>query len=63
MSLWWMRVSYVNGGYEPGDDDDEVDADKVGKNPTGRERKSSAGKRRQKDRKLFGGTKWGKDKK
>lgn len=56
-------MSYVNGGYEPGDDGDEVDADKVGKNPTGRERKSSAGKRRQKDRKLFGGTKWGKDKK
>jgi hypothetical protein len=32
--------------------------DTVGKNPTGRPRKSSAGKRRQHDQKLFGGTEW-----
>lgn len=54
-------MSYINGGYEMGDDNEkELDPDKVGKNPTGRETRSSAGKRRQKDRKLFGGTKWGK---
>lgn len=38
--------------------------DNVGQNPTGRPRKSSAGKRRQKDNKTFGGTQWDrKDKK
>lgn len=54
-------MSYINGGYteEPQDDGQ----DKVGQNPTGRKRKSSAGQRRKKDRKLFGGTPWGKDKK
>ena len=39
--------------------------DKVGKNPTGRERKSSAGKRRQEERKSdrdLNGTRWGKRK-
>lgn len=53
-------MSYKNGEevFHPDDEDDGLD--KVGKNPTGRERKSSAGKRRQKDRKLFGNTKWGK---
>jgi hypothetical protein len=40
--------------------DDDGGQDKVGKNPTDRERKSSAGKRRQKDNKIFGGTKWSK---
>lgn len=47
---------YVNGG--------EVDSgwDTVGQNPEGRPRRSSAKKRRQKDRKLFGGTIWGKPK-
>ena len=40
--------------------EDDGGQDKVGKNPTGRERKSSAGKRRQKDGKTFGGTKWAK---
>lgn len=35
--------------------------DTVGDNPTGRPRKSSAGKRRQKDRKLFEGTPWARD--
>lgn len=57
-------MSYINGGeVQHPDDDDDDGQDKVGDNPTGRKRKSSAGKRRQKDRKLFGGTKWGKDKK
>lgn len=44
---------YTQGG--------EVDSgwDTVGDNPTGRPRKSSARKRKQKDRKLFGGTPWG----
>jgi hypothetical protein len=40
--------------------DDDGGQDKVGKNPTGNPRKSSAGKRRQKDNKIFGGTKWAK---
>ena len=31
-------------------------------NPTGNARKSSAGQRRKKDEKLFGGTPWGKKK-
>ncbi len=35
--------------------------DTVGDNPTGRPRKSSARQRRKKDRKLFGGTLWGRD--
>lgn len=42
--------------------DDDGGQDKVGKNPTGRERRSSAGKRRQKDQKTFGGTRWEKKK-
>lgn len=36
--------------------------DNVGQNPTERPRKSSAGKRRQKDAKTFGGTQWEKQK-
>lgn len=32
------------------------------RNPTGFQRRSSAGKRRQEDRKLFGGTQYDKDK-
>jgi hypothetical protein len=52
---------YQDGGYEDDSWDTEDDGqDKVGKNPTGRPRKSSAGQRRKKDRKLFGGTRWGK---
>lgn len=48
------RPGYVNGGEaEDGGDGN------VGQNPTGRPRKSSARKRRQKDNKLFGGTIWG----
>ena len=45
-------MTYRNGG--EGDDRDPED-----KNPTGRPRRSSAGKRRQKERKLYGGTPWG----
>lgn len=44
-------MSYVNGGEDDG-------TDPVGQNPTGRKRKSSAGKRRQKVNKLFKGTPW-----
>lgn len=40
------------------DDTEDNGSDNVGQNPTGRPRKSSAGKRRQKDAKLFGGTEW-----
>jgi len=36
------------------------DDDPASRNPTGRKRKSSAGQRRKKDRKLFGGTLWSK---
>lgn len=36
--------------------------DAVGKNPTGRERKSSAGTRRRKDNELFTGTRWSRKK-
>lgn len=46
-------MTYKNGG--EGDDRDPQD-----QNPTGRKRKSSAGQRRKKDRKLFGGTPWSK---
>lgn len=49
---------YKDGGYEPGDDEDEG-WDTVGDNPTGRKRKSSSRQRRKKSRKLFGGTIWG----
>lgn len=50
---------YQDGGEVPHNDDDEG-WDTVGDNPTGRKRKSSARQRRQKSRKLFGGTIWGK---
>lgn len=36
------------------------DDDPASRNPTGRKRKSSAGTRRKKDRRLFGGTPWAK---
>ena len=36
--------------------------DNVGQNPTGRPRKSSAGTRRKKDRRTFGGTEWDRSK-
>jgi hypothetical protein len=50
------EVSYINGG------EDDGGQDKVGQNPTGRPRKSSAKKRRQKDNKIFGGTPWSRKK-
>jgi hypothetical protein len=50
-------VSYINGG--EGDDDGQ---DAVGKNPTGRKRKSSKRPPGKKDRRLFGGSPWGKKK-
>ena len=40
--------------------DEDGGTDNIGQNPTGLPRKSSAGKRRQKDAKTFEGTKWGK---
>ncbi len=46
-------MTYKNGG--EGDDRDPED-----QNPTGRKRRSSAGQRRKKDRKLFKDTPWGK---
>lgn len=45
-------MTYINGGEGKEDDDP------ASQNPTGRRRRSSAGKRRQTDRKLFGGTPW-----
>lgn len=53
-------MKLVFGGYEYPDDDDN-DRDPADQNPTGRKRKSSARTRRKKDRRLFGGTRWGKD--
>lgn len=47
---------------QPGEMGHNQDDDPASKNPTGRKRKSSAGQRRKKDRKLFGGTIWGKPK-
>lgn len=49
-------MSYINGG------EGEPDDDPASQNPTGRKRKASAGQRRKKDRKLFGGTPWAKPK-
>lgn len=48
------NAQYKNGGEGPQDDG----RDPVGQNPTGRPRKSSAGKRRRVLRRLFGGTPW-----
>lgn len=56
-------MTYINGGEGPRyeDDESEDDAkDMVGKNPTGRRRRSSARARRKADRKLFKGTRWAK---
>lgn len=53
-------MSYINGS--GGEDESWKDDDPASKNPTGRKRKSSAGQRRKKDRKLFGGTPWAKPK-
>lgn len=47
---------YQDGSYSEEPQDDGLDA--VGDNPTGRARKSSAGQRRKKIRKLFRGTQW-----
>lgn len=49
-------------GYQQGGEGEDSGWDTVGDNPTGRKRKSSARTRRKKDRRLFGGTLWGKDK-
>ncbi len=58
-----MADAKNTGGYKQGGEaDDDGGQDHVGQNPTGRARKSSAGQRRKKERKLFGGTKWGKPK-
>lgn len=38
--------------------DEDGGSDNVGQNPTERPRRSSAGKRRQKDARTFKGTKW-----
>jgi hypothetical protein len=35
-----------------------LDEDPASKNPTGNARRASAGQRRKKDRKLYGGTPW-----
>lgn len=51
-----------NMGFFGKKDKEDGGQDLVGQNPTGRERKSSAGKRRQKDNKLFGGTAYEKPK-
>ncbi len=48
---------YINGG-EADPDDEDCGWDTVGKNPTGRPRKSSARTRRKKMRRLFGGSPW-----
>jgi hypothetical protein len=53
-------MGYISGGYSMGDDDDDDGQDPVGQNPTGRKRRGSAGQRRKRDRKLFGGTRWAK---
>ena len=45
---------------QPGEVGPEKDDDPASKNPTGFKRKASAGQRRKKDRRLFGGTIWGK---
>lgn len=55
-----MADARNTGGYRQGGEaDDDGGQDHVGQHPTGRPRKSSARKRRQKDNKLFGGTIWG----
>lgn len=53
----------IFGRKKPDDNSGGGTQDPVGKNPTENPRRSSAGKRRQKDSKLdkdLGGTKWGK---
>jgi hypothetical protein len=47
--------TYINGGWSQEEPDDDG-LDRIGNNPTGRPRKSSARQRRKKIRKLFGGT-------
>lgn len=53
----------TSGYRQGGEGDDDGGQDKVGKNPTGRPRKSSARTRGKKDRRIFGGTPWAKPKK
>lgn len=62
MSVWEILTMaapprYINGG-EAQDDG----SDRVGDNPTGRARKSSARARRKKLRRLFKGSQWDPDK-
>ncbi|AWY07240.1 hypothetical protein SEA_ARACELI_2 [Streptomyces phage Araceli] len=52
----------TSGYRQGGEGDGKQDDDPASQNPTGRKRKSSAGQRRKKDRKLFGGTPWAKKK-
>lgn len=54
-----MADARNTSAYRQGGEGDDSGWDTVGDSPTGRSRKSSAKKRRQKDRKLFGGTLWG----
>jgi hypothetical protein len=49
-------MGYVNGS--GGEDESWKDDDPASQNPTGRKRRGSAGQRRKRDRKLFGGTRW-----
>lgn len=58
-----MADAKNTSGYRQGGEGDDGGQDRVGQNPTGRPRKSSARQRRKKDRKLFGGTVWGQKKK
>lgn len=52
-------MTYKNGSWTEGEPEPEDDGwDAVGKNPTGRKTRSSAGKRRRRLRKLFGDTQW-----
>ena len=50
--MGWLKKDSEDGG-----------RDNVGQNPTGRPRRSSAGTRRRKDRQMFGGTEWDREKK
>lgn len=54
-------MTYKNGSWtegEPEPEEEDGGWDAVGKNPTGRKTRSSAGKRRRRLRKLFGDTQW-----
>jgi hypothetical protein len=55
-------VTYVQGGWEPAEEDEFPHEDEDGNTigASGRKRKSSARSRRKKDRRLFRGTPWDK---